>query len=527
MSGSDSQRMRGGQPVFILDEDAERTQGKDARTSNITAGEAIAESVRTTLGPKGMDKMLVSDGGDVVITNDGATILDEMDIEHPAAQMVTEVAESQEESVGDGTTSAAILAGQLLSEAEDFIEDEIHPTTIVEGFSQARDIALEALDEQILDVDIDDDVLTDIARSAMTGKGTGGITAETLAESIVYAVGQVESNGTIHDENIQIVAQPGESSSATEVVDGVIIDEEPLRDDMPRSVDDATVAVIDTDLDTRETEADIEYDVQSADQLDSAIANEQRELRQYADSLADAGVDVVFVTGDIADMTAGFLANDGILAFDSLSSDDADAVLRTTGANRLATVDDIESEDLGQVDSIAVERYGEDELLFVSGTTQADAVTLFVRSGTEHVLDELERAVGDGVDAVIAAAETGGVVPGAGCTEIQLATAVRSAAAGIEGREQLAVEAFADALDSIPRTIAENTGMDPIDALVEVRAANEDGRGGILARAERGTVGDPVEQGVLDPATVKREVLSSATEAATMIVRIDDVITAE
>ncbi|MBS3760805.1 MAG: thermosome subunit, partial [Halodesulfurarchaeum sp.] len=252
-----------------------------------------------------------------------------------------------------------MLAGQLLSEAEDFIEDEIHPTTIVEGFSQARDIALEALDEQILDVDIDDDVLTDIARSAMTGKGTGGITAETLAESIVYAVGQVESNGTIHDENIQIVAQPGESSSATEVVDGVIIDEEPLRDDMPRSVDDATVAVIDTDLDTRETEADIEYDVQSADQLDSAIANEQRELRQYADSLADAGVDVVFVTGDIADMTAGFLANDGILAFDSLSGDDADAVLRTTGANRLATVDDIESEDLGQVDSIAVERYGE------------------------------------------------------------------------------------------------------------------------------------------------------------------------
>ncbi len=527
MSGANSQRMRGGQPVFILNEDSERTQGKDARTNNISAGKAIAESVRTTLGPKGMDKMLVSDSGDVVITNDGATILDEMDIEHPAAQMLVEVAESQEEAVGDGTTSAAILAGQLLSEAEDFIEDDIHPTTIVEGFSQARDIAFEALDEQVLDVDLDDDILTNIARSAMTGKGTGGVTADTLAEHIVHAVGQVEADGTIHDENIQIVTQPGESSSATEVVDGVIIDEEPLREDMPRSVADATVAVVDTDLETRETEADVEYNVKSADQLDSAIASEQRELQQYADSLADAGVDVAFVTGDVADMTAGFLANQGILAFDSLGSDDADSIARTTGASRLATVEDIDSADLGEAENLAVERYGDDELLFVSGGSQAEAVSLFVRAGTDHVLDELERAVQDGVDAVIAAAESGHVVPGAGCTEINLANAVRDAAAGIEGREQLAVEAFADALDSIPRTIAENTGMDPIDALVEIRAANEDGRGGILARSERGTVDDPVEYGVLDPATVKEEILSSATEAATMIVRIDDVITAE
>ncbi|MFW6458494.1 MAG: thermosome subunit alpha [Halodesulfurarchaeum sp.] len=522
-----SQRMRGGQPVFILNEDSKRTQGKDARTSNITAGKAIAESVRTTLGPKGMDKMLVSDAGDVVITNDGATILDEMDIEHPAAQMLIEVAESQEEAVGDGTTSAAILAGQLLSEAESFIDDDIHPTTLVEGFSHARDIAFEALEDLVLDVDVDDDVLTDIARSAMTGKGTGGVTAESLAEHIVYAVRQVEEDGVIHDENIQIVTQPGESSSATEVVDGVVIDEEPLREDMPRAIEDATVAVVDADLDTRETEADVEYNVQSADQLDQAIASEQQELRKYADALADAGVDVAFVTGDVADMTAGFLANAGILAFDSISSDDASSITRTTGANLLATVEDIEAADLGHAESLSVKRYGEDDLLFVSGGASAEAVTLFVRAGTEHVLDELERAVQDGVDAVLAAADTGQVVPGAGCTEVKLANAVRSAAAGIEGREQLAVEAFADALDSIPRTIAENTGMDPIDALVEVRAANESGRGGILARSERGTVDDPVEHGVLDPAAVKREVLSSATEAATMIVRIDDVITAE
>ena len=526
MSGAD-QRMRGGQPVFILNEDAQRTQGKDARSSNITAGKAIAEAVRTTLGPKGMDKMLVSDSGDVVITNDGATILDEMDIEHPAAQMLTEVAESQEEAVGDGTTSAAILAGRLLSEAEDFIEDDIHPTTIVEGFTHARDIAFDALDEQVLDVDVDDEILTNIARSAMTGKGTGGLTAQALAENIVQAVRQVEHDGDVVADDIQVVAQAGESSSATEVVNGVVIEEEPLREDMPRLVTDATVAVVDADLETREASADVEYNVTSADQLDTAIASEQEELRGYADALNDAGVDVAFVTGDVADMTAGFLANEGILAFDSISSDDADAITRTTGATSLATVEDIDPADLGHAEELSVETFGDDDLLFVSGGAETEAVTLFVRAGTEHVLDELERAVQDGVDAVLAAAETGQVVPGAGCTEIKIANAIRSEAAGIEGREQLAVEAFADALDAIPRTIAENTGMDPIDALVEVRAANEDGRGGILADAERGTVGDPVEHGVLDPASVKEEVLASATEAATMIVRIDDVITAE
>ncbi|MFW6457903.1 MAG: thermosome subunit alpha [Halodesulfurarchaeum sp.] len=527
MSKSGSQRMRGGQPVFILNEDAQRTQGRDARSSNIQAGKAIAESVRTTLGPKGMDKMLVSDAGDVVITNDGATILDEMDIEHPAAQMLVEVAETQEESVGDGTTSAAILAGQLLSEAEDFIGDEIHPTTLVEGFSHARDIAIEALEGEVLDVDVDDEVLRNVALSAMTGKGTGGIAAERLADGIVHAIRQVEADGTIHDEDIQIVAQPGESASATEVVDGVIIDEEPLSEDMPRLVEDATVAVIDADLETRETEVDVEYNVQSAAQLDSAIESEQRELRKYADSLLDAGVDVAFVTGDVADMTAGFLAKEGILAYDSIDSGEADSIVRTTGASRLATVEDIEEADLGHADELSVETFGEDELLFVSGGVEANAVTIFVRAGTEHVLDELERAIQDGLDAATAAAETESVVPGAGCTEVRLANAVRDAATAVEGREQLAVEAFADALDSIPRTIAENTGMDPIDALVEIRAANEDGRGGIIAESERGTVEDPVEHGILDPASVKREILGSATEAATMIVRIDDVISAE
>ncbi|MFB6267158.1 MAG: thermosome subunit alpha [Halodesulfurarchaeum sp.] len=519
--------MRGGQPVFILSEDSQRTQGRDARTSNIAAGKAVAEAVRTTLGPRGMDKMLVSDSGDVVITNDGATILDEMDIEHPAAQMLVEVAESQEEEVGDGTTSAAVLAGELLSEAEDFIDKDIHPTTIVEGYARARDIALETLDEVTLDVDLDDETLVKVSKSAMTGKGTGGVTAGALAEDIVRAVRQVEEDGSVAEEDIQIVTQAGESSSATQMIEGVLVDEEPLRDDMPRIVEDATIAIVDTDLETRETEVDVEYNVQSADQLDTAIESEQRELRGYADALQEAGVDVAFVTGDVADMTAGFLANMGILAFESIDDDDAAALSRATGASRLATLDDIQSDELGHAETVRVESFGEDELAFVEGGSEAQSVTLFVRAGTEHVLDELERAVQDGVDSVVAALEKGGVVPGAACTEVQLADAIRSEAASVEGREQLAVQAFADALDAIPRTIAENTGMDPIDALVDVRAANEEGRAGIISVDERGAIEDPVEHGILDPAAVKREILQSATEAATMIVRIDDVISAD
>ncbi|MFB6070755.1 MAG: thermosome subunit alpha [Halanaeroarchaeum sp.] len=513
--------------MLILSEDSERTQGKDARSSNISAGKAVAESVRTTLGPRGMDKMLVSDAGDVVITNDGATILDEMDIEHPAAQMLVEVAESQEEEVGDGTTTAAVLAGQLLSEAEEFLDRDIHPTTIAEGYANARDIALEELEDLVIDEDLDDEILEDVAESSMTGKGTGGLTASSLAADIVQAVRRAQRDGTVSESDVQIVTRSGQSSNATELVDGVVIDEEPLRDDMPGTVADASIALVDTDLETRETEIDVEYNVQSADQLDAAVESEQRELREYAETLENAGVDVVFVTGDVADATAAYLSNAGILAFESVDDDTVLSLANATGANRLAALEDVDADDFGHAESVRVERYGEDEVTFVEGGAAGESVSIFVRGGTEHVMDELERAVQDGVDAVVAAIEKGGVVAGASSAEVQLANALREAGAGVEGRQQLAVEAFADALDSIPRTLAENAGMDPIDGLVDVRAANESGRAGIIAEEDEAYVGDPVEHGILDPVAVKREILSAATEAATMIVRIDDVISAD
>ena len=528
MSESEGQQrpLGQGQPVFILSEDSERTQGKDAQAANISAGKAVAESVRTTLGPNGMDKMLVDDG-DVVVTNDGATILDEMDIEHPAADMIVEVAEAQDDEVGDGTTTAAVLTGGLLTEAEDLLENDVHPTTIVSGYGRAREIAVEAAEDAVVSGDLDDEALRQVAESSMTGKGTGGATAEELAAAIVEAVRRVEADGRVDRDAINVVAQTGRSSTATELIEGVVVDAEPVRDDMPRQADGATVAVIDQALEQPETDIDVEYNVASADQLADAVAAEESRMAGYAEALDDAGVEVVVATDGIADEVAGMLASRGILAFADVDDDDARSVARATGTKRIGQVEEIEAGDLGTAESLRRESFDDEELTFVEGGADSTTTTLFVRGGTGHVIDELERAVTDGVDAVVSAVEGGGVVPGAGASEIVAANAVRSAAAGIEGREQLAVEAFADAIEAIPRTLARNAGQDPIDALVELRAANESGRAGIVGLGGNAAVVDPVEHGVLDPVEVKREALRSATEAATMIVRIDDVISAQ
>lgn len=514
-------------PVFILGDDAQRTRGRDAQTSNIAAGKAVADAVRTTLGPRGMDKMLVDSTGTVVITNDGVTILEEMDIEHPAAQMLVEVAQTQEDGVGDGTTTASVLAGQLLATAEDLLADDVHPTTIVEGYAAARDIGHAAIDDCRLDEDVDDDLLRRVAATSMTGKGTGDANAETLADLVVEAVRQVADDDGAHRDDVRVHTQPGASSGATELVRGIVTDTEPVREDMPRDVADASVLALDTSLDTRETNADVEYDITSVEQLNAALDAEERELKRYAETVRDAGVDVLVSQKSIDDRVAAFLAEAGVLAFESVKQTDVSAIAAATGATVVGDVTDVESDDLGYAESVRVERYGEDDLAFVEGGADARTVTLLVRGSTAHVLDELERAIGDALDVVAVALDDGGVVPGAGCAEIAVADRIRDEAARIDGRAQLAAEAFADALDVLPRTLAENTGMDPIDALVDLRAENESGRAGVVTDGERGEIADPIAHGVIDPAAVKHEALAAATDAATMIVRIDDVIAAE
>jgi thermosome len=516
------------QPLYILAEGSQRTHGAAAQESNIRAGKAVANAVRTTLGPRGMDKMLVDSSGGVVITNDGATILGEMDIEHPAAQMIVEVAESQEEEVGDGTTTAAVLTGELLAKAEDLLDDDLHATVVVEGYHEAARLAQEAIDAQVLDVDPDDEILEQVAESSMTGKGTGDVTADVLAARVVEAVRHVADGADVDRDDIHIHTRTGASSSATELVEGVVVDEERANDNMPKSVEDATVAVLDVELDIRESETDTEYNITNVDQLNAAIEAEEEELRGYAKTLADAGVDVVFATKSVDDRVASYLADAGILAFENVGSSDARAVARASGAKRLGSLSDLDADDFGHLESVSVRKYGDDELTFVEGGEAARSVTLFVRGGTEHVADELERAINDAIDVVVAALSDGGVVPGAGSTEVAIADHIRSEAASIEGRKQLAVEAFADAVETLPRTLAENTGMDPIDALVDLRARfDREGRAGLVSTGRSGEVADPVEHGVIDPAAVKREAVESATEAATMIVRIDDVIAAE
>jgi thermosome len=519
-----------GSPVFVLSEGSERTQGKDAQASNIQAAKAVSESVRTTLGPKGMDKMLVDDTGEVVITNDGVTILDEMDIEHPAAQMLVEVSQSQEEEVGDGTTTAAVLAGQLLAKAEDLLDDDVHPTTIVRGYAAAREIALETIEEQTLSDELDDEQLQKVARSSMTGKGTGDVDAGRLAELVVEGIRHVQSEDGVARGDVTVHAQTGEAATATELVQGVVVEDEPVRGDMPRTVEDADIAVFDTPLEPRAREANVqvEYNIESVDQLNDAIEAEESEMSGLAEGIVESGVDVVFVRNhDVDDRVAAHLADHGILVVENIDADPATAITRATGASYVAEPDELDDDTIGHADRVRAETFADDELVFVEGGAEAESVTLFARGGTQHVSDELERAVNDALDVVAAALDEGGVVPGAGAIESKMANAIRDEAAGVEGRQQLAVEAYAEALDSLPRTLAENTGMDQIDALVDMRAANDSGVGGIITTDETGTVSDPIEAGVIDPAAVKREAVLSASEAATMIVRIDDVITAD
>ncbi|QLG64090.1 thermosome subunit alpha [Halorarum salinum] len=515
------------QPLYVLAEGSERTRGSDAQSSNIAAGRAVAGAVRTTLGPRGMDKMLVDTSGDVVVTNDGATILTEMDIEHPAAQMLVEVAETQEEELGDGTTTAAVLSGELLGRAEDLLEDGVHPTAIVEGYHEALRLALDAVDGMVIGDEVDGDLLRAVAESAMTGKGTGDVTADRLAELVVDAVTQVTEDGRVDRDDIRTFTWTGGSAAATELVQGVVLEEEPANDNMPRRVEDASVAVVDAKLDVRSGEVDSEYTITSVDQLDAALTAEDEERRAIASALSDAGVDVIVCSKKISDRVAAHLADAGILAFSNVKKSDAGSFARATGASRLGTVSDVEPADLGTAREVRVEKFGDDEFAVVEGTDDSRTVTLFVRGGTEHVVDELERALEDAVGVVTAAVEDGAVVPGAGAAEVAVVDHVRAGANAVTGRKQLAVEAFADAVEAIPRTLAENVGMDPIDALVELRATfDRDGVAGVVAEGQSGRIGDPAEVGVYDPAAVKREALESATEAATMILRIDDVIAA-
>ena len=513
------------QPIVLLGEDSRRTRGRDAHWTNIAAGKAVAEAVRTTLGPQGMDKMLVDSTGNVVVSNDGVTILQEMDIEHPAAQMLVEVAESQEDETGDGTTTAAVLAGELLKEAEALLDEDVHATTIVAGYRMAAERAVEHLREIATDTGDDEEALAEIARTAMTGKGVGDA-RDHLADLVVRAALAVAEDGRVDLEDVAIETIATGAISDSTLVEGVVIDKEPVHENMPLMVEDARIALVDAPIEVAETNIDAEVNVTDPGQLTKFLEREEAELRGLVEAITDAGANVIFCQKGIDDLAQHFLAKHGVLAVRRAKKSDVKRLARATGARVVSKVSEIDESDLGHAGRVVQRDVGTEEFLFVEDCEEPKSVSLLLRGGTEHVVDEVERSIEDALGVVRVTLEEGRILPGGGAPEIEVALELRDYADSIGGREQLAIEAFADAMEVVPRTLAVNLGLDPIDAVVDLRAAHDAGEVNAgLSVAERGTA-DVVAEGVLEPLRVKTQAISSAQEAAQLVLRIDDVVAA-
>ncbi|RLM96761.1 thermosome subunit [Haloarcula sp. Atlit-7R] len=518
-----------GQPMIILGEDSQRMKDKSAQEHNISAARAVAESVRSTLGPKGMDKMLVSSMGDVTVTNDGVTILSEMDIDNPTASMIVEVAETQEDEAGDGTTSAVAIAGELLKNAEDLLEQDIHPTAIIKGFNMAATQAKDELADIATEVDPDDEeLLKKVAETSMTGKGAE-LNKELLAQLIVDAVNAVtveaDDGSVVADlEYLNIETQTGSSAGNSELLEGAVIDKDPVHEEMPTEVDDADVLLVDTAIELDETEVDAQLSVDDPSQLQNFLDKEEEQLKQMVDQIADTGADVVFCQKGIDDMAQHYLAEKGILAVRRAKKSDIEFLKEVLGARIVSDLDSAAAEDLGHG---SVTRDDAEGLFYVEGSgDEAHGVTLLLRGSTDHVVDELERGVTDALDVVASTVANGSVLGGGGAPEVEVARRLRDYADGVEGREQLAIESFADALEIIPRTLAENAGLDSIDTLVDLRAAHEDGDVSAGLNVFSGDVENTLDTGVVEPAHAKRQAISSAAEAANLVLKIDDIIAA-
>lgn len=512
---------QGGQPIFILPEGTNRSVGRDAQRNNILAGKVLAETVRTTLGPKGMDKMLVDGLGDIVVTNDGVTILKEMDIEHPAAKMLVEVAKTQEDEVGDGTTTAVIIAGELLKKSEYLLDQDIHPTIIAMGYRQAAEKAQEILDDIAID-SVDEETLIKVAMTAMTGKGTEAA-REPLAKLIVDAVQKVAEDGAVDTDNIKIEKKDGAVVEDSTLVEGVIVDKERVHPGMPSEVKDAKIALVNSPLEVKETEVDAEIRITDPAQMQAFIEQEEKMVKDMVDKVAESGANVLFAQKGIDDLAQHYLSKAGILAVRRVKKSDIEKLARATGANVVTNLEDLTADDLGEAGIVEERKVSGEEMIFVEECSVAKSVTLFVRGSTKHIVDEIVRAIEDAIGVVAATVEDDKVVAGGGAPEIAMAKKLKDYADSISGREQLAVNAFAEALEIVPKTLAENAGLDSIDSLVDLRAAHENSAVMGLD-VFTGKVADMKEAGVIEPKRVKKQAIQSASEAAEMILRIDDVI---
>ena len=521
----------GGAQILVLPEKFSRYMGRDAQRMNITAARIIAETVRTTLGPRGMDKMLVDNMGDVVITNDGVTILKEMDVEHPAAKMMVEIAKTQEDEVGDGTTTAVVLAGELLKKAEDLLDQDIHATVIATGYRRAAEKAQEILDKMAIKVNKNDEkVLKQIAITSMSSKGTEA-KGDKLAELCVQAVRQIveEEDGKIvaDIDNIKVEKKSGGSSADSQLIRGILIDKERVHSGMPKRVEKAKIALLNCALEIEKTETDAKINITDPEQLKAFLAEEEQMLREMVEQINKSGANVVFCQKGIDDMAQHFLAKAGIFAVRRVKESDMEKLARATGGKAVMNIKELYADDLGHAELVEERKVAGDEMIFVEACKDPKAVSLLVRGGTEHVVDEVERAVHDGICVLSAAIEDGKIVAGGGAPEVELAKQLREYAETVGGREALAINAFADAAEIIPRTLAENAGLDPIDILVQLRAAHEKANGEVVGLdVFSGKITDTSNLGIVEPLRVKTQATKSASEAAEMILRIDDVIAA-
>ncbi len=519
-----------GQQVIILREGTSRSRGQDALKANIMAAKIIAESVRSSLGPKGMDKMLVDGFGDVTITNDGATILDEMEVQHPAAKMMVEVAKTQDDEVGDGTTTSVVVAGELLKKAEELIDQGIHPTVIVDGYRQASNRALEVLDEIAIKIDpTDKATLRKVAEVSLASKILAE-DKEAMAELAVNAILQVAEKTPdgykVDIDDVKVEKKPGESLTDTALIKGIVLDKEIVHPGMPKRVEDAKIALVDAPLEVEKTEFDAKINIENPEQMKAFLDEEEKMLKDMTDKVSNSGANVLLCEKGIDDVAQHYLAKKGILAVRRVKQSDMEKLVKATGGKVVSNVNDLRAEDLGFAKLVEERKVADDKMTFVEGSKNPKAVTILVRGGSERLVDEAERAIHDALCVVRDVVLDPRVVAGGGAPEAEVARRLREHAQKLSGKEQLAVIAFGEALETLPTALAENAGLDPIDILVQLRAAHEKGQLWAGVDVNESKVADLKERGVLEPLGVKVQVIKSASEAAGMILKIDDVIAA-
>lgn len=514
-----------GVPIIILKEGSKRETGKDAQRRNIAAARAVADSVRTTLGPKGMDKMLVDSMGDATVTNDGATILRELDVDNPVAKMIVEVAKAQDDEIGDGTTTAVIIAGELLKNAEALIDQNVHPTVIVSGYRQAQAKAQEVLREMALDVSGDKEMLIKISQTAMTGKGIELFMKKLSQIAVDVAKAVAKTEKTDLEENVKIVKITGGSIEDSEINYGLVVEKERLDPMMPKKVENARIMLLEGTLEIKKLSTDAKITITDAQEMASFKQGEEKVMADQVEAIARAGANVVFCQKGIGQVASHYLAKKGILAARRVKDEDLKLLALATGAKVIGDVMAATPKDLGNCKLVEERKLGKDKsMIFVEGCTSAKAVSVILHGSTEVFLDEMERALEDALYVVLDVIRSGKIVPGGGAPEIRVAEKIRQYASTLSGREQLAVSAFADAVESVPVALAENAGLDPVNTLMALRAKHQQGLKNYGLNIDTGAPSDMLAEGVVEPLKVKTQAIKSATEAATMILRVDDVI---